>query len=108
VKRSNAQLGPGQGFNHWNEDSLGVVKLRAFGDAHRYEFKANVVCTTCNSGWMNELEQQVMPILPTLMNGDNRVLSPIEQRSVVRLDRVEGDGRRAPESTNRTALLLSG
>lgn len=38
-----------------------------------------VVCGTCNSGWMNDLETEMRSILPPMFSGQQTVLSLVQQ-----------------------------
>jgi len=75
-KEIERQIGKGEKF--WMTRDGDFNLTRRF-ESDKFEYKAKVVCRSCNHGWMEGLEVQVMPILPTLIAGDTRVLTPTEQ-----------------------------
>jgi hypothetical protein len=48
------------------------------------ESKARAVCGACNSGWMSQIEQSVMAILPGLVRGHQVLLTPGDQEALAR------------------------
>jgi hypothetical protein len=50
------------------------------GDPHSRKVK--IVCTTCNSGWMSKIQEQVKPILIPLINGEPTTLDRTAQSAV--------------------------
>lgn len=62
--------------------------VRVDGDGvHRHESsplneQVKVVCSECNSGWMNQLEENVRPILPPLIRGQSCTLDAEAQQAL--------------------------
>ncbi|MEU1366621.1 hypothetical protein ABZ454_10850 [Streptomyces sp. NPDC005803] len=51
-------------------------------DAPPLNDQVKVVCSDCNSGWMNQLEEDVRPFLPDLIRGLPCTLDSVRQRSL--------------------------
>jgi hypothetical protein len=72
---------PGVGnFTHRLDIDGGSPKFAY--SARDMDFKAKIVCMSCNNGWMSGIEDRVIPILTPLLNGEARELTSTEQRSV--------------------------
>jgi hypothetical protein len=73
-------------WSDWLSRLLGKRKVRynwteADGTVKEYRLvglnaKVNIVCETCNNGWMSDLENAVKPIVqPMILNADEIALS---------------------------------
>lgn len=51
-------------------------------DAPPLNEQVKVVCSGCNSGWMNQLEESVRPFLPSLIRGQSWTLDTRDQTSL--------------------------
>lgn len=47
-----------------------------------FDLTENAVCQTCNSGWMSELENEVLRLLTPMIGGESRKLDAREQCTV--------------------------
>lgn len=51
---------------------------------HLSTIRIRAVCQSCNSGWMNELEQEVRPILEKILNSEEILISKEQQQVLSR------------------------
>ncbi|MGW3291491.1 hypothetical protein ACWDR3_43370 [Streptomyces sp. NPDC001002] len=51
-------------------------------DAPPLDSQVKIVCSGCNSGWMNQLEENVRHFLPDLIRGNPCALNAVEQRAL--------------------------
>lgn len=67
----NMIAGPGEIPHEWGSYKTGEKHQ---WKAKQSEFKANVVCAPCNSGWMNDLETATQPHLKPMLRGHGKTL----------------------------------
>lgn len=63
-------------YIRWNADTV------RHHDAPPLNDQVKVVCSDCNSGWMNQLEENIRSFLPHLIRGTSCVLESEEQQSL--------------------------
>jgi hypothetical protein len=61
----------------YDTDELVEGTMTFAGPPAARQFK--IVCTSCNTGWMHELEEAVSPIISPLILGEKRILSEADQ-----------------------------
>lgn len=67
---------------HRWKDQIAGKQLKRQG--HLVTTKFRVVCKTCNSGWMSELESEAKPLLVKVLNTDHLTLNENDQNVLAR------------------------
>ena len=67
---------------HRWKDQIESKQLKRQG--HLVTTKFRIVCRTCNSGWMSELENEAKPLLIKVLNSDQLLLNEFDQKVLAR------------------------
>lgn len=62
---------------------FGRVDDQLYHDPNQKQLWVRCVCVECNTGWMKNLEDAVIPTVGEMMNGVDKTLSVDEQRTIV-------------------------